>query len=178
MLARQVRRQRGLRVLRDHRYGRRRPSRAVRLSQQRRHQPMSRGARSRGAGLLRRALAFERTTSTSHVLRNWFVRASRLGRPLRHSTRTTLSTTAGHRPSRLKAVIRAAARVERSARRLTPPLSRNPLGYPSSRQGGLRAAGDPSRGFPRAFTRALIRNDLCRRGDLNPHALASTRPSS
>src|SRR5262249_20669911 len=85
----------------------------------------------------RRARASESTTSTAHAFRNLFVEASRSGRPVRHSTSTALGTTGGQSPLAVNTLMSAAARIERVASRVTPPLSRTSTVAPLA---GLRGA--------------------------------------
>ena len=100
-------------------------------------------ARSRAA---RRASGTGTLSATSQVRRKRLCAASRDPSPVRHSIKTMEGTMGGHNPSARSASMSAAARAERSARRVTAPESR------TSTQGcfgsaGLRRAaeGDPPR---------------------------------
>src|SRR5680860_416453 len=89
------------------------------------------------------------------VLRKRFVSASRDGCPWRHSTSTTVGTTGGHSCADRSDRISASARGDRSARRLTPPLSRTSTlpglahaAFPDSLGDRLSARQVPPGGFP------------------------------
>lgn len=82
-----------------------------------------RAARRRSSAA-RRASRCGTTASTRQVLRNRLMFASRPGRPGHDSTMTMVGTIGGHSSTLRNEWINARARVERSASRLTPPLSR------------------------------------------------------
>src|SRR5689334_16457511 len=94
-------------------------------------------ARSQAA---RRASGTGTLSATSHVRRKRLCAASRGPSPVRHSINTIEGTTGGHKPSARNAAISAAARAERSAKRVTAPESRTSI------QGRFASAGP--RGAP------------------------------
>lgn len=89
-----------------------------------------RPARRRSSAALRASPSGTRC-SRMHIFTKRFVLASRPGRLWSDSTRTTVGRTGGHSCSARSDRMRASARVERSARRLTPPLSRMSKAHPA-----------------------------------------------
>jgi hypothetical protein len=86
--------------------------------------PVRAVARSQAA---RRASLTGTLSTTSQVRRKRCCAASRDPSPVRHSARTIEGTTGGHNSSPREAAIRAAARPDRSARRVTAPEYRTSI---------------------------------------------------
>ncbi|MDQ1446201.1 MAG: hypothetical protein QOI20_2665 [Acidimicrobiaceae bacterium] len=91
----------------------------------------------------RRANASGIASRTSQVRRKRFAAASLGPSPLKLSTRTTLGTSGGHKPSSRSARISASARGDLSESRVTAPESRTSTSSPCAPRAALR---DSSRG--------------------------------